>query len=113
VRAQKEARDEATSGIDLGSYKVDMKAANLPTDIELSNDVRTETIDKISSQVKELFKDQDEKYLGEAERLESSNNLKEAVEMYVNAILLKDKKGKDVTELKDKAGKYLDVLSIY
>lgn len=113
VRAQKEAKDEATSGIDLGAYKVDMKAANLPTDIELSNDVRKETIDKISSQVQELFKEQDEKYLAQAERLEASNNLKEAVEMYVNSILLKVKKGKDVAELEDKAGKYLDVLSIY
>jgi len=113
VRAQKEARDEATSGIDIGSYKIDMKAAKLPTDIELSNEVRKETIDKISEQVRERFKDQDERYLAEAERLESSNNLKEAVEMYVNSILLKVKKGKDVAEIEDKAGKYLDVLSIY
>jgi len=113
VRAQKEARDEATSGIDLGSYKVDMKAAKLPTDIELSNIVRTETIDKISAQVMDRFKDQDEKYLAEAVKLESSNNLQEAVEMYANSILLKIRKGKDVAKLTDKAGKYLDVLSVY
>jgi len=113
VRAQKEARDEATSGIDIGTYKIDMKAANLPTDIELSNEVRKETIDKISNEVMEIFKDQDEKYLAEAEKLETSNNIQAAVEMYVNAILLKIRKNKDVTEIEDKAGKYLDVLSAY
>lgn len=113
VRSQKEARDEATSGIDLGSYRVDMKAADLPTDIELSNIVRKETIDTISAQVMDLFKDQDERYLAEAEKLEASNNLTEAVEMYVNAILLKQRKNKDVAEIEDKAGKYLDVLSVY
>ena len=113
VRAQKEARDESTSGIDLGSYKVEMKVANLPTDVEMSNDVLSEAAKKISSQIKDLFKDQDEKYLSEAEALESSDNLKEAVEMYANAILLKEKKGKDVSELMDKASKYLDVLSTY
>ena len=113
VRSKKEARDDATSGIDLGSYKVEMKSAKLPTDIELSNSVRKESIDNISGQVKDLFKDQDEKYLAEAVKLESTNNLQEAVEMYVNSILLKIKKGKDVAELEDKAGKYLDVLSLY
>ncbi|PLX70249.1 MAG: hypothetical protein C0602_05405 [Denitrovibrio sp.] len=113
VRAQKESRDEATSGIDIGDYKIEMKAANLPTDIELSNVVRKEAIDTISSQVMNLFKDQDERYLTEAEKLEASNNLREAVEMYVNAILLKKRKNKDVAEIEDKAGKYLDVLSIY
>ncbi|PLX65895.1 MAG: hypothetical protein C0603_13040 [Denitrovibrio sp.] len=113
VRAQKEERDEATSGIDIGTYQVNMKAAKLPTDIEMSNEVRKETIDKISSEIMERFKDQDEKYLAEAIKLESSNNIQSAVELYVNAILLKIRKKKDVTELEDKAGKYLDVLTAY
>ncbi len=113
VRAQKEERDEATSGIDIGTYQVKMKAAKLPTDIEMSNSVRKETIDKISNEVMERFRNQDEKYLAEAVKLESSNNIQAAVEMYVNSILLKIRKKKDVAELEDKAGKYLDVLSAY
>ncbi len=94
VRAQKEERDEATSGIDIGTYQVKMKAAKLPTDIEMSNSVRKETIDKISNEVMERFRNQDEKYLAEAVKLESSNNIQAAVEMYVNSILLKIRKKK-------------------
>ncbi|WP_277656644.1 hypothetical protein [Seleniivibrio woodruffii] len=111
VQSQQEARDEATSGIDMGSYKVPMKVAKLPTDIELSNKVRKENIDKITSQIIEIFKDQDVKYIADAERLESANNLKEAVEMYANGIILMKKKKKDASALEDKAGKYLDVLA--
>lgn len=113
VQAHKEVQDEATSGIDLGAYKVPMKVAKLPTNIELSNQVRVEVIDKISSQIIDIFKDQDVKYVSTAERLESSNNLKEAVEMYANAIILMKKKKKDSNSLEDKVGKYLDVLASY
>jgi curli biogenesis system outer membrane secretion channel CsgG len=111
VQTQEEAKDEATSGIDMGSYKVPMKVAKLPTDIELSNQVRKENIDKITAQIIELFKDQDVKYIAEAEKLESTGNLKEAVDMYVNGIVLMKKKKKDSAALEDKAGKYLDVLA--
>ena len=113
VQSQKEAKDEATSGIDLGAFKVPMKAAKLPTDIELSNEVRKQVIDKISSQIIDIFKDQDIKYETSAEKLESTNNLKEAVEMYANAIILMKKKQKDTTMLESKVGKYLDVLATY
>lgn len=113
VRAQKEVKDDATTGIDLGSYKIDMKAANLPTDIELSNIVRREAIDRISSEVMQRFENQDEKYIAAASGLESSNNLQDAVETYADAIVLMEKKGKNFNAVKAKAGKYLDVLSLY
>lgn len=113
VQAHKDVQDEATSGIDLGAYKVPMKVAKLPTNIELSNQVRVEVIDKISAQIIDIFKDQDVKYISSAEKLESSNNLKEAVEMYANAIILMKKKKKDSDTLEDKVGKYLDVLASY
>jgi tetratricopeptide (TPR) repeat protein len=113
VQSQKESKDEATSGIDLGTFKVPMKAANLPTDIELSNEVRKDAIDRISGEIKNIFKDQDKKYLEQAKKLESSNNLQEAVELYANSILLMKRKGKDVSGVEDKVGKYLDILSAY
>lgn len=72
-----------------------------------------EVIDKIALQIIDIFKDQDLKYITSAEKYESSNNLKEAVEMYANAIILMKRKKKDSDALEDKVGKYLDVLVSY
>jgi curli biogenesis system outer membrane secretion channel CsgG len=108
-QAQKEARDEASGGVELGAYKIPMKVAALPTDIELSNQVRNEVIDKIVSDIKGIFKDPEQKYFLEAQKLETEGNIHGAIEKYADTILIRKVKSIDTSEMEEKVGKYLDV----
>ncbi|XOB66302.1 hypothetical protein ACMC5R_05960 [Deferribacteres bacterium DY0037] len=110
VRVKKDARDDSTSGIDLGNYNVEMKTAHLPSDIELSGDVRKEAVEKIAAQVVEQFESQNEVYMREADKFAATDNYKAAVEMYIDALVLKERKGEDASPLKYKASEYLDGL---
>jgi curli biogenesis system outer membrane secretion channel CsgG len=111
IDIKKDANDEASEGIEIGELKIPFKIAQLPTDTELIKKAQEEAIAKIIGEIKNLFKDPEDKCLKQAELLEKDGNIKEAIERYSDALVLLKRKKLDAGAAEIKINKYLDVLS--
>lgn len=111
VELKEDVEDEATDGVDAGDFKVPMKRATIPSDIELLRRVQEKAIEKIGKELKELFLNPEKKYLEEAERLEQGGEVREAVERYSDVEMVYVKKGMDSKEVADRLGRLLDSIT--
>ncbi|WP_022850764.1 hypothetical protein [Limisalsivibrio acetivorans] len=109
AKAKVEAKDESSGGVELGSFKVPMKVADLPTDIEMSNRVQASIIKEITGNLQKMFTNPEKQYVAQAQKLEAEGNINTAIERYADAIVLMERKGLETAPLEMKAGKYLDV----
>lgn len=111
VELREEVSDDGTDGVDVGDFKVPMKRAEIPSDIELMKRVQEKAIKRIGSELKDLFAGPEKKYLEEAVKFEKESELREAIERYSDVEIIYRKKGIDTKELADKLGKLLDTIT--
>ncbi|MEK6790702.1 MAG: CsgG/HfaB family protein [Deltaproteobacteria bacterium] len=111
VELREEAADDGTDGVDVGEFKVPMKRAEVPSDIELMKRVQEKAIKRIGSELKDMFAGPEKKYLEEAVKFEKESELREAIERYSDVEIIYRKKGIDTKEVADKLGKLLDTIT--
>jgi len=105
---KKEAIDESSEGVEIGDFKIPFKVAQLPTDVELLKKAQDEGVAKIKNETKAIFKDSEERYLKQAKDLEKENNFLDAIERYVDAIIIMKKKKLNYSNIEDQIIKYVD-----
>ncbi|MBI5561729.1 MAG: hypothetical protein HY894_02580 [Deltaproteobacteria bacterium] len=110
VELKEDVEDESTDGVDAGDYKVSMKRASIPSDIELLRRVQEKAIRRIGDELKELFVNPENKYLEDAVRLEKDEP-RESVERYSDVEIIYKKKGIDTKDVADKLGRLLDAIT--
>ncbi|MEF3255253.1 MAG: CsgG/HfaB family protein, partial [Deferribacterales bacterium] len=108
VDIKKDAVDEASEGVEIGDFKIPFKVAQLPTDTELLKKAQDEAINKIKSETKNIFKNSEEKYISQAKEYEKDNNIVEAIERYVDGILIMKRKKIPSEKIEESIIKYLD-----
>lgn len=111
VNVKEDVEDEGTDGVDAGEFKVAMKRASVPSDIELLRRVQEKAIQKIGDELRNLLINPEQKYLAEAERHEKDGELREAVERYSDVEIIYAKKGLDDKEIVERLGRLLDTLT--
>jgi len=111
VDVKKDVQDEASEGVEIGDFKVPFKMAQLPTDNEIMKKAQGDAVAKITSELKSLFVDPEDRLFKQAETLEREGNFKEALERFTDAFILKKRKGKKTDIIEEKINKYLDVIS--
>ncbi|MBI5970892.1 MAG: hypothetical protein HY884_07030 [Deltaproteobacteria bacterium] len=111
IKQKEEASDEGTDGIDAGDFKVPMKLAEVPSDVEIIGKVQDKVIQRIGAELKDLLAGPEKKYMDDAARHEKDGELRDAIERYADAEVIFRKKGKNTQEITDKFGKLLDSLT--
>ncbi|MDH4101710.1 MAG: hypothetical protein OEV28_14190, partial [Nitrospirota bacterium] len=111
IKFKEEASDEGTDGIDAGDFKVPVRFADVPSDIELMGRVQVQAIDKIGEELKAMLGNPEKRYFNEAARLEKDGNIRESIERYSDAEIIYSKKGLDANEITLKYGKLLDSIT--
>ncbi len=111
IKQKEDAADFGTDGIDAGDFKVPMKLADVPSDVEIIGKVQDKVIQRIGSELKDLLAGPEKKYMDDAARHEKDGELREAIERYADAEVIFRKKGKSTQEITDKFGKLLDSLT--
>ncbi len=91
--------DESSEGIEIGEFKREHKFENLPLDLEILEKLAVEISKKIGSQLVEVLKDPEVKYLTSAETFVKENNMLRATENYASAYVLTQRKGGDAQDM--------------
>ncbi|MCA1932731.1 MAG: hypothetical protein LDL13_04060 [Calditerrivibrio sp.] len=110
VDIKKDAIDESSEGVEIGDFKIPFKVAQLPTDSELLKKAQDEAIAKIKNETKNIFKNAEEKYINQAKEYEKDNNIVEALEKYVDGIMIMKKKNIPSEALEERIIKYMDAI---
>jgi len=113
VETNKEVKDESNEGVQIGEFKLPLKLAKLPSDIEMSKLVQKDVLDKVMTEIKGIFINSENKFLAEAEQLEKEENISDSIERYSDAIMIMKKKDLKYENIEERLYKYLDVVSSY
>ncbi len=105
------ANAEGTDGVDIGEFSVPMKAAEMPSDIEMLQKVQDKAVADMGSALAEVFSSPETRYVDEASRAERDGAVKDAIERLADAEVMFRRKGKDASEISDRIGRLLDSLS--
>ncbi len=108
---KEEATGESTEGVDVGDFKVPMKIAELPSDLEIMRLAQNRAIQQIGGELKKIFQNPELKYLKKAEELEKEGAFVDAIERFSDAQLIYRKKNKDTTEIDKRIGRLIDTVA--
>lgn len=92
------AESESSDAVQLGSFMVPMRVADLPSDNEMLGTMVDEVAKLVATALAERLKDQEKEYARLAQRHVSEENHVEAAELYAFAVLLGELKKLDVAE---------------
>lgn len=110
VDIKKDAVDESSEGVEIGDFKIPFKVAQLPTDSEILKKAQDEAIAKIKNETKNIFKNAEEKYINQGKDYEKDNNIVEALERYVDGIMIMKRKNISSETLEERIIKYMDAI---
>ena len=91
--------DTSSEGMELGEFKLPFQLSNLPSDTEILTTLADEVSAQIGKQLAEVLADPETTYAQNAERFEREANYPAAAQQYAYAIVLSDRKDKDVEEM--------------
>jgi curli biogenesis system outer membrane secretion channel CsgG len=94
--------DESNEGVEMGDFVIAAKLADLPSDVEILDDLAKKVATEIGKKLVEELKDQELKYLASAEQSAGQNDCVGEVESLGNALMITRLKAKDSTELYSK-----------
>lgn len=97
ITVNSEHEDESSEGVEMGDFKVDFKLADLPSDVEILDDLARKVATQIGESLVEVLKDQDQKYLAQAKVYAEQNDCVGEVGSLGNALMIMKLKNLDVS----------------
>lgn len=95
VTMKREFTDESNEGVELGEFSLPAKAASLPTDIEILNQLASEASQEIGKRLAERIGGLEKQYAAAGKQAVVNGNLIEAAQNYANAVLVAQRKNID------------------
>jgi hypothetical protein len=99
VREKAQHEDTSSEGVELGTFKIDFKIANLPSDIEILATLADNVSTQIGDELAKVLADPEKTYQSNAERFDREANYEGAAQQYAYAIVLEERKDQDVEDL--------------
>ena len=99
LKRQEEGTDSPP--IDIGSFKQEAQVANLPTNAEILEDLAQEISETIGQKLSEVMVDPEVQYEKNGDRFVREGNFVGASQEYAYAMVLSDRKAKDVEQLSE------------
>jgi len=93
-----EHEDESSEGVEMGDFVVDFKLADLPSDVEILDDLARKVSTKIGEKLVEELKDQEKKYLVKAEDFAQQSDCVGEVSALGSALMIMKLKSQDTAE---------------
>jgi len=94
-RTKRELEDTDTDGIELGNFKQEAKMAELPSDVEILDQLSEQISSAIGSKLAEVFVNPEVRYASDAERFVREGNYLDASQQYAYAVVLGERKERD------------------
>jgi curli biogenesis system outer membrane secretion channel CsgG len=101
IRKTREVTGRTVDGVSIGEYVQPRKAANMPTDLELLDELSTEVARAVGDQLVQRFTNTDERLLKKAGELARLQNWLDAAEYQARAVILREDKGRVKSEEMD------------
>jgi hypothetical protein len=98
ITVNSEHEDESSEGVEIGDFKVDFKLADLPSDVEILDELARKVATSIGEKLVEQLKDQDQKYLAAASSYAEQNDCVGEVTSLGSALMIMKLKDLDVAE---------------
>ncbi|MGV6853085.1 MAG: CsgG/HfaB family protein [bacterium] len=94
-KKQNEVNGESIEGLEIGQFKQPMQIADLPSDLEILNDLSTQVANQIADALIEILSKTESEYAKKALEEVENDNLAEAAEQQAKASVILENKGKD------------------
>jgi hypothetical protein len=99
VREKAQHEDTSSEGVELGTFKIEFKIANLPSDIEILAGLADNVSSQIGDELAKVLAEPEKTYQSNAERFDREANYEAAAQQYAYAIVLEERKDRDVEDL--------------
>ena len=86
-------------GVELGDFKREFKIANLPSDVTILDSLATKVSEVIGSRLVEKLKDQEAKYLTQAEEFKKDDSCVQQADSLAKALVILEAKGLDTDKV--------------
>ena len=103
---EKEYSDESREGVEMGEFKLEFKLADLPSDVKILDELAKKVSEEIGKRLVERLKDQDLRYLAEADEFASDKSCDREADRLAKALVIMKAKGKETESTFDR---YKDV----
>lgn len=100
-RTKRDLEGRDSPEVDMGAFKQEAQVANLPSDVEILDQLAEEVSETIGQKLAEVLVDPELQYQNDAERAVREGNYIEAAQQYAYAVVLSDRKQKDADALRD------------
>jgi hypothetical protein len=91
--------DESSQGVEMGDFVIPFKLADLPADAEILDGLAKKVATQISEKLVTELKDQEQKYLAEADKYVEQNDCESEVGALANALMIMKLKNMDGEEI--------------
>jgi hypothetical protein len=98
-RAKAEREDTGSDGVDFGTFHQKFKVANLPSDVEMLEQLAERISEAVGTRLAALFVDPELRYEKRGDRFFREGNFLDASQQYAYALVLMDRKNQDSTHL--------------
>ncbi len=102
VTVSSEFEDESSEGVEMGDFVMPFKLADLPSDVEILDDLAKKVASEIGKNLVSQLQDQDLKYLAQAERFADQNDCVGEVSALGSALMIMNLKERDTTEVAER-----------
>ncbi len=99
-RIKRELTDTDSDGIELGDFKQEQKIANLPSTVEILDQLAEDVSRQCGEKLAAVLVDPEVQYEKNADRFVREGNYIDASQQYAYAVVLSDRKEKDATALR-------------
>lgn len=101
-RLKSEVEDTSSDGVSLGEFKQEFKVADLPTDVELLDQLADDVSSAIGARLAEVLAAPEVRYEETGDRYVREGNNIDASQQFAYATVLGERKGSEVVELRQK-----------
>ncbi len=102
VDAKAQYEDTSSEGVELGDFKLEFKLASLPSDIEILDGLADQVSEEVGTELAKVLAAPEETYRADADRYADEGNYEAAAQQYAFAIVLSQRKDKNVEDLTQK-----------
>ena len=106
ITEEKEHKGTSREGVEMGDFKLPFELADLPSDVKILDNLATLVSSEIGKSLVEKLKDQEKRYLAEAEVFKKDDSCAQQSDRLAKALVILDAKG---LETKEVFAEYQDV----
>ncbi len=99
ITMDSEHQDESSEGVEMGDFVIPFKLADLPSDVEILDDLAKKVAEQIGKKLVNELKDQEAKYLADAETFKQQNDCAGEVSALGHALMIMELKGQDSSKV--------------